>query len=42
MEIEPEKIKACTEVGTMTSAIPVPCSTNWANKLTGNQLFFGL
>ena len=31
-----KKIKACTRFEPMTSAILVQCSTNWANKPTGN------
>ena len=31
-----KKIQACTEFEPMTSAIPVQCSTNWANKPTGS------
>ena len=35
-ERRPEKIQACTGFEPMTSAIPVQCSTNWANKPTGS------
>ena len=35
-ERRPEKIQACTGFEPMTSAIPVQCSTNWANKPTGD------
>ena len=31
-----KKIQACTGFEPMTSAIPVQCSTNWANKPTGS------
>ena len=31
-----KKIQACMGFEPMTSAIPVQCSTNWANKLTGS------
>ena len=30
-----KKIQACTGFESMTFAIPVQCSTNWANKPTG-------
>ena len=36
--IRPEKIQARTGFEPMTSAIPVMCSTNWANKPTGNSV----
>ena len=32
-----KKIQACTEFEPMTSAIPVQCSTTWANKPTGSR-----
>ena len=32
VKIGPEKIQACMGFEPMTSAIPVQCSTNWANK----------
>ena len=31
-----KKIQACMGFEPMTSAIPVQCSTNWANKPTGS------
>ena len=31
-----KKIQACTGFESMTFAIPVQCSTNWANKPTGS------
>ena len=31
-----KKIQACTGFEPMTFAIPVQCSTNWANKPTGS------
>ena len=38
VKIRPEKIQACTRFEPMTPAIPVQCSTNWANKPTGSWL----
>ena len=35
-EIRPENTQAWTGFEPMTSAIPVQCSTNWANKPTGS------
>ena len=33
-----KKIQACTGFESMTSAIPVQCSTNWANKVLFSPL----
>ena len=34
---KPEKIQACMGFELLTSAIPVQCSTNYANKPTGSR-----